>query len=122
MGVIAKRRRLQRQLCPCGPGIQAAIARCLFRSAVVAGYPFWDDYSFEVSVKPEKRSPFGLTFYYRDENNYFRFEWDPEQLDKPGSGEIRKNARQAHLEYLEKHRPQILPFRFRHSSASGPCS
>jgi len=28
--------------------------------------------------------------------------------DKPGSGEVRKNARPAHLEYLEKHRPQIL--------------
>ncbi|MHA1600470.1 MAG: YciI family protein [Alphaproteobacteria bacterium] len=29
-------------------------------------------------------------------------------IDKPGSGEIRKNARPAHLEHLEKHRPQIL--------------
>lgn len=28
--------------------------------------------------------------------------------DKAGSGETRKNARPAHLEYLEKHRPQIL--------------
>lgn len=29
-------------------------------------------------------------------------------FDKPGSGEIRKNARPAHLAFLEKHRPQIL--------------
>ncbi len=29
-------------------------------------------------------------------------------IDKAGSGEIRTNARPAHLEYLEKHRPQIL--------------
>jgi len=29
-------------------------------------------------------------------------------FDKPNSGEIRKTARPAHLEYLEKHRPQIL--------------
>jgi len=29
-------------------------------------------------------------------------------IDKPGSGEVRTNTRPAHLEYLEKHRPQIL--------------
>ncbi|HEY5598400.1 MAG TPA: YciI family protein [Kiloniellales bacterium] len=29
-------------------------------------------------------------------------------FDKPGTGEIRKTARPAHLAYLEKHRPQIL--------------
>jgi len=29
-------------------------------------------------------------------------------IDKPNSGEVRKNSRPAHLDYLEKHRPQIL--------------
>ena len=29
-------------------------------------------------------------------------------IDKPDSGEVRKNARPAHVDYLEKHRPQIL--------------
>jgi hypothetical protein len=52
--------------------------------AVVAGYPFWDEYSFEASVKPQKRATLGLYFYYHDENNYFRFEWDPEPPDGPG--------------------------------------
>ncbi len=29
-------------------------------------------------------------------------------FDKPNSGAVRQKARPAHLEYLEKHRPQIL--------------
>jgi uncharacterized protein len=29
-------------------------------------------------------------------------------IDKPDSSAVRKNTRPAHLEYLEKHRPQIL--------------
>ena len=55
-------------------------------AAAVAGYAFWDDYSFEVAVRPQKRAAFGLYFYYRDENNYFRFDWHPEQSGVPGSG------------------------------------
>ncbi len=55
-------------------------------AAAVTGYAFWDDYSFEVAVRPQKRQPFGLYFYYRDENNYFRFDWHPEKRGVPGSG------------------------------------
>jgi len=52
----------------------------------VTGYPFWDDYSFEAAVKPQKRAPVGLYFYYRDENNYFRFDWYPQDENVTGSG------------------------------------
>jgi len=55
-------------------------------AGAVAGHPFWDDYSFEVCVRPQKRAAFGLYFYYRDENNYFRFQWYPEESGVPGSG------------------------------------
>ena len=55
-------------------------------SAAVAGLAFWDDYSFEAAVRPQKAFPVGLYFYYRDENNYFRFEWSAEESGKPGSG------------------------------------
>ncbi|HUV39753.1 MAG TPA: hypothetical protein VMY39_09080, partial [Planctomycetota bacterium] len=58
--------------------------------AVVTGHPFWDDYAFEVSVKPQREAPFGLYFYYRDENNYFRFEWHPDTTE-PQSEEDQKN-------------------------------
>ncbi len=61
------------------------IAQGADEAAAVAGLPFWDDYSFEAAVKPQ-RADVGLTFYYRDENNYFRFEWTAENTTLPGSG------------------------------------
>ena len=66
--------------------------------AVVAGYPFWDDYAFEVSVKPQRHSVFGLYFYYRDENNYFRFEWHPDKTE-PQTDEEKK----------KKIEPRVIP-------------
>jgi hypothetical protein len=52
----------------------------------VAGYPFWNDYSFQAAVKPQKKGAVGLYFYYRDENNFFRFDWYPQEDNAPGSG------------------------------------
>jgi hypothetical protein len=54
----------------------------------VAGYGFWDDYSFETAVKATKPKPFGIYVCYRDENNYFRLELSPGEEGKPGRKEL----------------------------------
>jgi len=62
--------------------------------AAVTGYPFWDDYSFEVAANPQRPTPFGLYFYYRDENNYFRFEWHADRIVKPETDDKEKEPQQ----------------------------
>ena len=39
----------------------------------VAGFPFWDDYAFEVSVRPTAGGAVGQAFYFQDERNYLLF-------------------------------------------------
>jgi len=35
-----------------------------------AGWPFWDDYAFGVSVRPTQAGTVGQAFYYQDQKNY----------------------------------------------------
>ncbi|GAB4154643.1 MAG: hypothetical protein Kow00107_04660 [Planctomycetota bacterium] len=40
-----------------------------------AGYPFWDDYTFEVTVRPMGEGMVGLAFYVRSNTDYFALRW-----------------------------------------------
>jgi hypothetical protein len=58
----------------------------------VAGLPFWDDYGFQVSAKPDaKTGAMGMAFHYRDPKNYllFRLRVGDAAKDKGGAEIVR---------------------------------
>ncbi len=50
------------------------------------GYPFWDDYAVEASVKPEERGAVGMAACVRDARNYLLFRWMGATVGRPRSG------------------------------------
>jgi len=49
----------------------------------VAGYWFWDNYRFEVAVKPESEGTVGLALYVQDPKNYLLFRWASPRASGP---------------------------------------
>ncbi len=57
-------------------------------SMALAGRPFWNDYSFEASVRPEGASAIGLAFYAQDARNYLIMKWQARQGLDENSGRV----------------------------------
>ena len=51
------------------------LAKAHDRALSVTGYPFWDNYSFQVSAQAPESGAVGLCFYYQDPENYLLFRW-----------------------------------------------
>lgn len=51
----------------------------------VAGQPWWDRYSYEVSLRGPGTGSIGLIFAFQDERNYGLFRWSARKLDDNGA-------------------------------------
>ncbi|MCY3024160.1 MAG: hypothetical protein NTW87_34725, partial [Planctomycetota bacterium] len=51
----------------------------------VVGEPWWDRYSYEVSMRGPAAGTMGLVFAFQDERNYGLFRWSARKLDAAGA-------------------------------------
>lgn len=66
----------------------------------VAGRPFWDNYTFDVSVRPAEGGAVGQAFYYKDGNNHLLFRarvGDSPLTEKNGFEIVRVEAGEEHV-------------------------
>jgi len=58
----------------------------------VVGYPFWDNYSFQASVRCADASSVGLIFCWLDKGNYYLFRWTGRDSKSTGKMQLLKRS------------------------------
>jgi hypothetical protein len=58
----------------------------------VVGYPFWDNYSFQASVRCADAGSVGLIFCWLDKSNYYLFRWTGREGKSAGKMQLLKRS------------------------------